>query len=308
VRPPIEIDTPAAPAYIRWEWRKDEKMTQGTFGEHLKREREMRGVSLDEISAATRIATRFLTAIEEEHWGLLPGGVFNRGFVRAVARYLGLDEENIIAEYAAAAGDRPTVPVWTGSPPAVTSEQPWLAWILAAVVVLVLAWGAFFAVRRIFGWRASRRAAQIAAESAKSSSLQPALSSGTEPVPVSTEPAPTPAPDSTGMPRGANSPLTPGADPKSPDASAPFELKVEAGETTRVTVEADTHRVFEGTMKAGEDRVFTARDKIQISAGDAGALLLELNGKTLAPMGPPGRKGKTTLTRESLKGTAGGGN
>ena len=308
MRPPIEIDTPAAPAYIRLDWRKDEKMTLGTFGEHLKREREMRGVSLDEISAATRIATRFLTAIEEEQWGLLPGGVFNRGFVRAVARYLGLDEENIVAEYAAAAGDRPTVPVWTGSPPAVTSEQPWLAWILAAVVVLVLASGGFFAVRHIFGWRASRRAAQIAAESAKSSPVQPALSPGTEPVPVSTGPVPTPAPDSTGMPRGANPPLAPGADPKSTDAGAPFELKVEAGATTRVTVEADTHRVFEGTMKAGEDRTFTARDKIQISAGDAGALLLELNGKILAPMGPPGHKGKATLTRESLKGTAGGGN
>ena len=308
MRPPIEIDTPAAPAYIRLDWRKDEKMTLGTFGEHLKREREMRGVSLDEISAATRIATRFLTAIEEEQWGLLPGGVFNRGFVRAVARYLGLDEENIVAEYAAAAGDRPTVPVWTGSPPAVTPEQPWLAWILAAVVVLVLASGGFFAVRRIFAWRASRRAAQIAAESAKSSPLQTALSLGTGPVPVSIEPVPTPAPDLTGMPRGANSPLAPGADPKSPDASVPFKLKVEAGATTRVTVEADSHRVFEGTMKAGEDRIFTARDKIQISAGDAGALLLELNGKILAPMGPPGHEGNATLTRESLKGTAGGGN
>ena len=63
-------------------------MTKGTFGDHLKREREMRGVTLDEISAATRIATRFLTAIENEQWEQLPGGVFNRGFVRAVARFL----------------------------------------------------------------------------------------------------------------------------------------------------------------------------------------------------------------------------
>ena len=74
-------------------------MSKGTFGDNLKREREMRGVTLDEISAATRIATRFLQAIENEDWTQLPGGVFNRGFVRAVARYLGLDEENIVAEY-----------------------------------------------------------------------------------------------------------------------------------------------------------------------------------------------------------------
>src|SRR6202021_3519784 len=95
-------------------------MTKAGFGEHLRRERERRGVSLDEICAATRIGNRFLEALENEEWDHLPGGVFNRGFVRAVARFLGLDEESFVAEYMSAAGDRPTVPVWTGSPPAVT--------------------------------------------------------------------------------------------------------------------------------------------------------------------------------------------
>ena len=130
-------------------------MTTGTFGDHLKREREMRGVSLDEISAATRIATRFLRAIENEQWDQLPGGVFNRGFVRAVARYLGLDEENTVAENAAAVGDRPTVPVWTGSPPAVVPDQPWLAWIATAVVAIVLLTGGWFGLRRVFAWTLS---------------------------------------------------------------------------------------------------------------------------------------------------------
>jgi len=65
-------------------------MTQAGFGEHLRREREMRGVSLEEIAGATRISTRFLDALEKEAWDRLPGGVFNRGFVRTVARFLGL--------------------------------------------------------------------------------------------------------------------------------------------------------------------------------------------------------------------------
>src|SRR5580704_3040278 len=183
------IDTPAPPAYIRWDHRTiEEPMTKGTFGEGLKREREMRGVTLDEISAATRIATRFLRAIESEEWEQLPGGVFNRGFVRAVARYLGLDEENTVAEYAAAAGDRPTVPVWTGSPPTVTPDHPWLAWILIAVIVGVIATGGWFAMRRILGLRASRRAAQLAAASATPPPGQPRLRETTEVVPVSAEP------------------------------------------------------------------------------------------------------------------------
>lgn len=70
------------------------------FGEHLKRERELRGVSLEEVAAATRISTRFLEAIENEQWDQLPGGVFNRGFIRAIARFLGLDEDGLVAEYA----------------------------------------------------------------------------------------------------------------------------------------------------------------------------------------------------------------
>jgi cytoskeleton protein RodZ len=286
----------------------EEKVATGTFGDHLKREREMRGVSLDEISAATRIATRFLTAIENEQWNLLPGGVFNRGFVRAVARYLGLDEENTVAEYAAAAGDRPTVPVWTGSPPTVTPDHPWLAWILAAVVVAVIATGGWFAMRRILRLRASGRAAQVAATSATPAPGQPGLPETTKVVPVSAEPAPTRAQVAPASPRGGDTPPAPVAGSTSAASAPPFLLKVEAEKTTRVTVDADAQRVYDGTMKAGENRVFTVRDRIEVSAGDAGALQLELNGKRLAPIGQAGHEGKATLTRESLKGTAGGGN
>src|ERR1700722_11352147 len=82
-------------------------MSSTPFGEHLKREREMRGVSLEEISAATRISTRFLEALESENWGELPGGVFNRGFIRSVARFLGLDEDALVAEYALETKDQP---------------------------------------------------------------------------------------------------------------------------------------------------------------------------------------------------------
>jgi cytoskeleton protein RodZ len=277
----------------------EERMTKGSFGEHLKREREMRGVSLDEISTATRIATRFLQAIENEQWDQLPGGVFNRGFVRAVAHYLGLDEENTVAEYASAVGDRPSVPVWTGSPPAVTADQPWLAWILAAVVALTLVTGAWFAARRIFAWRASRHAAP--------SPQVPAVPSGLDAVPASAEPAANSPADAVTLSGGAASPAAPATGATSPVA-APFELKVEAGKATRVTVDADAHRVFEGTMEAAQKRTSTAQEKFQVAARDAGALLLELNGKALAPIGEPGHEGKVTLTREALKATAGGGN
>lgn len=75
-------------------------MPSTPFGDHLRRERELRGVTIEEVAAATRISPRFLEAIENEQWDRLPGGAFNRGFIRSVARYLGLDEESMVAEYA----------------------------------------------------------------------------------------------------------------------------------------------------------------------------------------------------------------
>src|ERR1700752_2191340 len=101
-------------------------MTKAGFGEHLKREREMCGVSLDEICTATRIGTRFLEALENEEWERLPGGVFNRGFVRAVARYLGLDEEGMVAEYAVAASEQPAaMPAFMNPPALPKSATRW---------------------------------------------------------------------------------------------------------------------------------------------------------------------------------------
>jgi cytoskeleton protein RodZ len=63
-------------------------------------------VTLEEIAKATKIGTRALTALEEEHFEQLPGGIFNKGFVRAYAKFLGLDEEQMVADFMAAQGDR----------------------------------------------------------------------------------------------------------------------------------------------------------------------------------------------------------
>lgn len=281
-------------------------MTTGTFGESLKRERELRGVTLEEISAATRIATRFLKAIENEAWDQLPGGVFNRGFVRAVARYLGLDEENTVAEYTLAVGDHPSVPVWTGSPPVVTPEQPWLAWIIAAVVVLALLGGGWFGARRLLAWRAAKRSAAVSVASSPASTGAPQQTADLPAPGVSDISAPI-VQDATSVPPAAAADSASASAPISP-ANNVMELKIQAGKRTKVTIVADKDMVFDGTMKAGENHFFSAADHFQVSAKDAGVLHMELNGKTLAPIGPPGHAGKVTLTRDTLKGASSGGN
>src|SRR5258708_20238645 len=77
-----------------------------SFGEELRREREIRGISLKEIADATKISKRFLDAIERNDHKSLPAPVFTRGFVREYARYLGLNAEEIVSRYNyAPAGD-----------------------------------------------------------------------------------------------------------------------------------------------------------------------------------------------------------
>ena len=76
----------------------------GSFGDRLKKEREQRGITLDDISLTTKIGTRLLRALEEEKFEQLPGGIFNKGFVRAYARHVGLDEDQTVADYMTAVG------------------------------------------------------------------------------------------------------------------------------------------------------------------------------------------------------------
>ena len=89
---------------MRQSFEQSEKQVSG-FGERLRREREMRGISLEDITAATKIGKRLLRALEEEQFDLLPGGIFNKGYVRAYAKYIGIDDEQAVAEYLAAAGE-----------------------------------------------------------------------------------------------------------------------------------------------------------------------------------------------------------
>lgn len=73
--------------------------TMASFGEELRRQRELRAVSLREISDATKINIRFLEALEGNDFKHLPGGQFNKGFIRAYARHIGISPEEMVESY-----------------------------------------------------------------------------------------------------------------------------------------------------------------------------------------------------------------
>jgi transcriptional regulator with XRE-family HTH domain len=69
------------------------------FGEYLKREREARNISLEEISSATKIQIKFLKALEEGNFEVIPGIFFIRSFLKAYSNYIGLDEREVINRF-----------------------------------------------------------------------------------------------------------------------------------------------------------------------------------------------------------------
>jgi len=161
-------------------------MARGNFGERLKRERELREVTLEEITQATRIGSRFLQALENEDWDKLPGGVFNRGFVRSIAHYLGLNEEAFLGEYDMAYGTHAEQLAQKQAQKIEERIPPTPLWIPAALVVGALLLAAAIISGGIYGWRRFVRhsppkpASSIASPTANSS-----LSANAAPLPSS---------------------------------------------------------------------------------------------------------------------------
>jgi cytoskeletal protein RodZ len=70
-----------------------------SFGEYLRRERELRGVTLEEISKTTNIRVGFLKALESDDSESLPAEVFVKGFIRSYAENTGMDHNEVLLAY-----------------------------------------------------------------------------------------------------------------------------------------------------------------------------------------------------------------
>lgn len=251
-------------------------MAKGTFGERLKRERDLREVSLQEIAKGTRIAERFLEALENEQWEKLPGGVFGRGFVRSIARYLGLSEENLLSDYDLARGESSNLP--SQKPEERIPSPP--RWMPAAAALLLVALVAGLLVGGHYAWKAyqARRAQK------KSSAI-------------------------VGLPSTAQTQLLPASEYSGTSASglaAPLDLEITATGPTQLRVVADGNLLFDGELSAGQNRHFSGADRMEVTPADSSAVLLNLNGQRVAPLGKPESSGTIVLTRNDLRQATGG--
>jgi cytoskeleton protein RodZ len=237
-----------------------------SFGENLRRERELRGVSLREIADATKISVRFLKALEEDRVDLLPGGLFPKAFVRQYARHLGLDAERYVAEFLYVAGDRPPAPM-----PALLPEQRPLPRGLIFFGVVVAA-GVVLSLK--LGGGADR----------PSSRTTPAAESGA-PAPEPTEPA-----------EGLSAPLATAV--STPDG---LVLTLKAQQDCWVEARADGQTVLNRVLTGGETATLEAHGQIVLSVGNAGGLAFRVNDRPGVPLGKSGEvKRNIVITRDNI--------
>ncbi|HYC60585.1 MAG TPA: RodZ domain-containing protein [Thermoanaerobaculia bacterium] len=241
-----------------------------SFGEELRREREIRGISLKEIADATKISKRFLEALERNDHRTLPAPVFTRGFVREYSRYVGLNSEDMVNRYnfAAANDDRiekppqvekyPVTPVRDISPkpPRKRGIPPVYARVDRNIFASLIIAGLLAAV----AWWAvqNRRADPEAAPEA----VTPVTTSAVAPV-VPPPPAP-------------------------PDDSK-LRLAVEVLDNSWVVLDADGKNVVSEVLTRGERHTFEASEAFHFrNIGNAAGLKLTLNGADVPPLGEDG--------------------
>jgi cytoskeleton protein RodZ len=298
------------------------------FGEHLRREREMRGVSLEEISAASKISIRFLQAIENEELSKLPGGIFTRSFVRTYARYVGLDEERVLADCQLAGPQKPEVDIRritaSRAQPNGAAVRTRIVGLLMAGVLLAGGYALFRYSRRIMEQQRSAPIVIPPSTPAPGTTpptnpapVQPSTAAPPESNPALTATSTSPAGGAATAPRRPQGrPASPGAkaNPPSPSATSetasavavPGELVLQVAATERawVAVDADGKTVLQKVLNPDEVENLKGHDCFDVTVGNAQGVVLTLNGETLKPLGRRGEVKSIHLTREDLKNAA----
>jgi transcriptional regulator with XRE-family HTH domain len=240
----------------------------GSFGERLRTERELRGVSLREIAEGTKISVRFLQALEEDRIDVLPGGLFPRAFVRQYALYLGLDPERATADFVSAHGEEPAERRPHAAAPPRRARMSLGQLFFAAVAILAIA----LTFRR---GGAPERARP-------------------EPTPTPVVAAPAVLPTDRVYP-------SPSLAPVSETPSDGLVLTMRAQQDCWVEVRADGETVINRVLAEGESQTLEARGEIVLSVGNAGGLSIRVNDRPALPLGRSGEVRKNiVITRQNL--------
>jgi cytoskeleton protein RodZ len=272
--------------------------TPGDFGTKLRLARERRGVTLRQIANATKISVGVLEALERNDIARLPGGIFGRAFVRSYAIEVGLDPEATIQEFVA---QFPHDSVTVGHPTsgriednaAVESERKTAGTFLSLLAISIPIAG----VVLYFG-TAGRRAVDEAPVPITVEAAAPAP----EPKPAVDPPAPLP---------GASTPAAPAAVPAAaapasatatpPPDSDRLTIVLSVKRPCFVSATVDGEKVVDRLLQPGERKTIEVRREMVLTAGDAAAISMTLNGADAKALGKTGEVVTARVNRANFK-------
>jgi cytoskeleton protein RodZ len=260
------------------------------FGASFKQSRESKGISLDQIAAETRISTRFLQAIEDEEFNLLPGGIFNRGFVRTYAEKLGLDADQAVTIYERLTAARE--PAEVPATPPVGREGKARRLYPVAIGGLILLIAVFYVVTRESSNLAQTASAPPAPPASATS--VPAPPSGESAAAATATVSPTPPPETTTSPAAEPAPA--------PAKTEAVRLDMDVKEETWIKVDADGNAVDPGEiLESGMTRHFGAQKSIVLTIGNAAGVALKINDMPSKNLGANGKVRELIITPDNFK-------
>lgn len=257
-----------------------------SLGEQLRRAREARNISLREISEQTRISMRFLEAIEADDYRSLPGGIFNRSFIKAHARHVGFDEREALEAYARTAREQGVATdeqVATIYQPRVytdnnSTRSPIVTILMIFVVLAILSLGVYAALRGYQRRVALRtQTATTTPDTATNSQVFP-QQVGSAPVSTTSAPA---------------------------AASTDFNVEVKSrGESVWIRTRADEGELTESMLKPNDAKSFSPERRLNLEfyKGKAAALQLTINGRSAKVVADgPGQLAQMVITKDGYQ-------
>ncbi|MFE2280235.1 helix-turn-helix domain-containing protein [Streptomyces sp. NPDC059454] len=248
-----------------------------SVGRALQQARIAAGLTVDDVSTATRVRIAIVHAIEADDFAPCGGDVYARGHIRTLAKAVGLDPAPLIAQYEAEHGGGRPAP--TPAAPLFEAERirperrgpNWTAAMVAAIVVVI----GFVGFTMVKGDDGGKENVAEGTEPTKSASSTPKSEKPAEPEPEPSDSAIAAAPQDK------------------------VTVQVTAADG-RSWISAKDHNgrlLFDGLLKQGDSKTFQDSTKVNLVLGDAGAIDLFVNGKKIEDDWQPGAVERLTYTK-----------
>ncbi|MFI6038328.1 helix-turn-helix domain-containing protein [Streptomyces sp. NPDC051315] len=247
------------------------------IGRALQQARIAAGLTVDDVSSATRVRIAIIHAIESDDFAACGGDVYARGHIRTLARAVHLDPAPLIEQFDATHGGRPAP---TPAAPLFEAERirperrgpNWTAAMVAAIVAVV----GFVGFTAFKGGGGTQDVAD-----------------GTAPT-TSAPATPTPKSDNTAdeTPEPSDSAIA-----AAPQDKVTVQVSATDGKSWISAKDHSGRLLFDGLLKQGDSKTFQDSEKINLVLGDAGAIQLYVNGKKIEDDWQPGAVERLTYTK-----------